>query len=85
MPSDAKARRAADKKKKAQTRKQGLISGADGGSNSEASSLNGDSTPGTPILMSANSSASKFKFLLFYIYSFYLDDRFRVRDTHTHT
>ena len=59
MPSDAKARRAASKKKAVLNRKQKGGDGA-GASNSEASSLNGDSTPGTPVLMSANSSSSEY-------------------------
>lgn len=59
MPSDAKARRAANKKKSAQSKK-GLLNGADGGVSSEASSINGDSMPGTPSLRSANSSSSEY-------------------------
>ncbi|KAF6029887.1 ABCF2 [Bugula neritina] len=56
MPSDAKARRAASKKKAALNRKQAL-NGGDGGVSSEASSLNGDSAPVTPA-MSANNSTN---------------------------
>lgn len=61
MPSDAKARRAASKKKAALNKKG--LGGAEGGSG--ASSINGDSTPGTPQqLISANSSSSKYCLLL---------------------
>ena len=64
MPSDAKARRAANKKKAAINKKAALNGGAaEGGVSSGASSVNGDSTPGTPQLRSANSSSSKFIYL----------------------
>lgn len=57
MPSDAKARRAANKKKAALNKKTAVLQGeTNGAESSPASSVNGDSTPK---MLSANSSVSE--------------------------
>lgn len=62
MPSDAKARRAAQKKKAAQNKRTATLAGEGGDSESSpGTSVNGDSTP---MMLSANNSVSKLMELL---------------------